>query len=90
MEHGRRRPKAGPLTEALDRFVAGKIKDVAHQINAGRQERLDERALDEVHEENRKLDEFKNRFLPEGADASSFRAEGAATSLIVISAGDLV
>jgi hypothetical protein len=64
VEHGRRRPKPGPLTEALDRFIAEKIKEVSHQINARRQEKLDERHLDEVHEENRKLDEFKNRFLP--------------------------
>src|SRR5262249_49856212 len=65
---GRRRPKPGPLIEALDRFIAEKIKELAHQINAQRQERLDDRALDEVHEENRKLDELKNRFLPYNAD----------------------
>jgi hypothetical protein len=64
VEHGRRRPKPGPLMEALDRFVAEKIRDLAHQINARRKQELDERALDEVHEENRKLDEFKNQFLP--------------------------
>lgn len=64
VEHGRRRPKDGPLVEALDRFIAGKIRELAHQINARRKQELDERALDEVHEENRKLDEFKNRFLP--------------------------
>jgi hypothetical protein len=68
VEHGRRRPKPGPLTEALDRFIAEKIKEVAHQINARRQEKLDDRALDEVHEENRKLDELKNRFLPNAED----------------------
>jgi hypothetical protein len=61
---GRRRPKPGPLIEALDRFCAAKIRELAHQINAQRQEKLDDRALDEVHEENRKLDELKNRFLP--------------------------
>lgn len=64
VEHGRRRPKEGPLVEALDRFVADKIRELAHQINARRKQELDERALDEVHEENRKLDEFKNQFLP--------------------------
>jgi len=64
VEHGRRRPKPGPLVEALDRFIADKIREVAHQINARRQQRLDERALDQVHEENHKLNEFKNQFLP--------------------------
>ena len=64
VEHGRRRPKPGPLTEALDRFIAQKIKQLAHQINAQRQEKQDDRALDEVHEENRRLDELKNQFLP--------------------------
>ncbi|HEX9940742.1 MAG TPA: hypothetical protein VGG03_01900 [Thermoanaerobaculia bacterium] len=64
VEHGRRRPKPGPLVEALDRHIAEKIKEVAHEINARRQQRLDQRALDEVQEENRKLNDFKNRFLP--------------------------
>jgi hypothetical protein len=64
VEHGRRRPKDGPLVEALDRFVSEKIRELAHQINARRKQDLDERALDQVHEENRMLDTFKNRFLP--------------------------
>lgn len=64
VDHGRRRPKDGPLVEALDRFISETIREVAHQINSKRKRELDERALDEVHEENRKLDEFKNRFLP--------------------------
>jgi hypothetical protein len=70
VEHGRRRPKPGPLTEAVDRFIAEQIRELAHQINARRQEKLDENALDEVHEENRKLDEFKNRFLPNYGEGS--------------------
>src|SRR5262249_34161877 len=41
-----------------------KIRELAHQINARRKHELDARALDEVHEENRKLDQLKNRFLP--------------------------
>src|SRR5262249_9600223 len=64
VEHGRRRPKPGPLVESLDRFISAKIREVAQQINAKRQQKLDERALDQVHEENRKLNEFKNKFLP--------------------------
>jgi hypothetical protein len=64
VEHGRRRPKPGPLVEALDQFISRRIRQVARRISAKRQERLDKRALDEVHEENRKLDQFKNQFLP--------------------------
>jgi hypothetical protein len=64
VEHGRRRPKDGPLVEALDRFIHEKIRELAHQINAKRKRELDEEALDQVHEENQMLDTFKNRFLP--------------------------
>jgi hypothetical protein len=70
VEHGRRRPKDGPLIEALDRFIGERIRELAHQINAKRKADLDERALNEVHKENRKLDELKNRFLPNVADGS--------------------
>jgi hypothetical protein len=65
VEHGRRRPKPGPLVEALDSFVAQRIRELALQINATRQEKQDEHELDAVFRENQKLDEFKNRFLPE-------------------------
>lgn len=70
VEHGRRRPKPGPLVEALDHFVAQKIRELAQKINATRQEKQDEHELDEVFRENQKLDEFKNRFLPEYGDGS--------------------
>src|SRR5207237_1405125 len=43
VEHGRRRPKPGPLLEAVDRFAVGKIRELAHQISARRQQKLDER-----------------------------------------------
>lgn len=76
VEHGRRRPKPGPLTEALDHFIAEKIREVAQQINAKRQAKLDERALDEVHEENRKLDEFKNKYLPSHGEGSGAPGNG--------------
>jgi len=75
VEHGRRRPKPGPLIEALDQFIGEKIRDVAQQINSRRQERLDEATLDEVHEENRRLDEFKNRFLPSYGDGSGGKGD---------------
>ena len=64
VEHGRRRPKNGPLVEAVDQFASEKIRELARVINSLRKQELDDRALDEVHRENRKLDEFKNQFLP--------------------------
>lgn len=64
VEHGRRRPKDGPLTEALDQFVAEHIRRLAKQITDRRKRDLDEHGLDQVQEENRKLDRFKNQFLP--------------------------
>jgi hypothetical protein len=70
VEHGRRRPKDGPLVEALDLFVTDRIKELARDISERRSEDLDERALDEVQEENRRLDEFKNRFLDDDGAGS--------------------
>lgn len=67
VEHGRRRPKDGPLIEALDLFMGEKIRELSKIISDRRKQDLDDRALDEVQEENRKLDDFKNRFLsPDG------------------------
>jgi hypothetical protein len=65
VDHGRRRPKDGPLVEAVDLFASEKIKALAREISQRRRENLDEQSLDEVYEENRKLNEFKNRFLTE-------------------------
>ncbi|MFZ1975122.1 MAG: hypothetical protein WAU89_19910 [Candidatus Acidiferrales bacterium] len=76
VEHGRRRPKDGPLVEALDRFITEKIRLLAHEINARRRRELDDKALDEVHKENRKLDEFKNRFLPSFGDGNGGDGDG--------------
>jgi hypothetical protein len=76
VEHGRRRPKDGPLVEALDRFIAEKIRALAHEINARRRQELDEKALDQVHKENRKLDEFKNRFLPSFGEGDGGDGDG--------------
>jgi hypothetical protein len=61
---GRRRPNDGPLIQALDKFIAEKIREVAKAISERRRHEQDQEALDEVHDENRKLDNFKNRFLP--------------------------
>jgi hypothetical protein len=63
---GRRRPNDGPLMEAVDKFIADKIRNLAKAINERRRHEQDQEALDEVHVENRKLDNFKNRFLPSG------------------------
>lgn len=76
VEHGRRRPKDGPVVEALDHFITEKIRLLAHEINAKRRQELDDKALDEVHEENRKLDEFKNRFLPSFGDGAGGDGDG--------------
>jgi hypothetical protein len=73
VEHGRRRPKPGPLVEAVDGYAAEHIRKIAHLISARRQAKLDEHSLDEVLEENRKLDEFKNRFLPSFGDGGGGR-----------------
>ena len=84
VEHGRRRPKDGPLIEAVDRFVGEKIRELARQINDRHKEQLDERSLDEVHEENRKLDEFKNRFLPNIGDGNGARGKSGAGPVTVM------
>src|SRR5258708_172118 len=76
VEHGRRRPKDGPLVEALDRFITEKVRLLAHEINARRRRELDDKALDEVHKENRKLDEFKNRFLPSFGEGGGGDGDG--------------
>lgn len=66
VELGRRRPNPGPLVEAVDLFVAEKLRTLAKEINDLRRHEFDKQALDEVHDENRKLNNFKNRFLPSG------------------------
>jgi hypothetical protein len=76
VEHGRRRPKDGPLVEALDRFISEKIRALAHEINARRRQELDEKALDEVQKENKRLDEFKNKFLPSFGEGGGGDGEG--------------
>jgi hypothetical protein len=63
---GRRRPNDGPLVRAVDRFLAEKIRDLSKAISERRRQEQDQQALDQVHEENLKLDNFKNRFLPSG------------------------
>jgi hypothetical protein len=78
VETGRKRPKNGPLVEALDRFISQKIRDVAKKVNDLRKQVLDDQALEQVQQENRLLDAFKNTFLPSsrGAGGSSGEEEG--------------
>lgn len=66
VDHGRRRPKDGPLMEALDLFIVEQIRQLGQEINECRRRDLDETTLDKVHEDNAKLDRFKNQFLPQG------------------------
>jgi hypothetical protein len=63
-ELGRVRPKEGPLVSAVDLFTAEKIRELAKKINEQRRHELDASLLDDVHRENRLLDQFKNRFMP--------------------------
>lgn len=66
VELGRKRPNDGPLVQAIDIFIAERIRSIAKEINDRRRHDLDQEALDEVHDENRKLNNFKNQFLPTG------------------------
>jgi hypothetical protein len=69
VEHGRRRPKPGPLIDALDTFITERIRELARRVSDLKRQALDDRGLDEVQLENEKLDSFKNKFLP--ADGGS-------------------
>jgi hypothetical protein len=62
--HGRVRPKDGPLVQALDRFATEQIRQLAKQINDRRRHEQDSDELDDIHRENKLLDQFKNKFMP--------------------------
>jgi hypothetical protein len=64
VELGRKRPADGPLTEALDIFIADAIRSLAKAISDSRRRTIDQQSLDEVYKENQALNYFKNRFLP--------------------------
>jgi len=66
VELGRVRPGSGPLMQAVDRFVAEKIRELAKKISDRRRQEQDQESLDEVHVENKLLNDFKNQFLPSG------------------------
>ncbi|HUS13137.1 MAG TPA: hypothetical protein VMZ30_21880 [Pyrinomonadaceae bacterium] len=62
--HGRVRPKDGPLVQAVNRFTTEQIRQLAKQINDRRRHEQDSDELDDIHKENKILDEFKNKFMP--------------------------
>lgn len=64
VSHGRSRPTDGPLMEALDTFMADRLRELAGEINSRRRHEMDEDALDKVHRENQAIDRWKNQFLP--------------------------
>jgi hypothetical protein len=68
---GRKRPNDGPLIQALDLFISEKIRALAKEISDRKRQELDEQKLDEVHQENRVLNSFKNQFLPSGGIGSN-------------------
>lgn len=65
---GRDRPNEGPLLTVLNDYTSEKICELAEEINKIRKQKLDERILDEVHEENILLDNWKNKILTEISD----------------------
>src|SRR5262249_17857485 len=77
---GRVRPVDGPLVNALDRFIGGRIRSLAREISDRRRQEQDQGQLDEIHAENRLLDRFKNQFLSSagigGAGGSGTQGEG--------------
>jgi hypothetical protein len=74
---GRTRPNDGPLVQALDSFVADKIRSVARQIYDLRRHEHTKETLDAIQEENEKLDQWKNRFLPSGGEGDGGGGTGA-------------
>jgi hypothetical protein len=73
---GRIRPNEGPLLEAVDAFIADKLRAVAKQISDQRRHEYNEETLDAVHEDNRKLDLWKNNFLPNMGEGDGGGREG--------------
>jgi hypothetical protein len=65
---GRVRPNDGPLMIALDEFIADHIRDLSAEINAERVVDLGEEELEELQRENKRLDDWKNQFLPSGGE----------------------
>ena len=73
---GRDRPNEGPLLIALNAFVHDKIIELAKEINKKREQHFDDNYLDEVHEENKLLDRWKNKILSEIVEGITGPSEG--------------
>lgn len=73
---GRDRPNEGPLLNVLNAFVCDKIIELAKDINEKREQDLDDTVLDEVHEENKLLDRWKNKILAEIVEGITGPSEG--------------
>lgn len=66
---GRERPNPGPLLSALNIFIADNICQLAEEVNERYEQDLDEKVLDDIHEENKFLDKWKNKFFSEIAES---------------------
>lgn len=62
---GRSRPTPGELVYAVDSFLAEHIKTLARKINETRVMQQDEEILDDIHQDNKFLNDLKNEFMPE-------------------------
>src|SRR6266508_2866944 len=81
---GRVRPNDGPLMTALDAFIAEQIRDLADEIHDERVHDLSEEELEDLEKENKRLDDWKNRFLPSGGESGQgFGAGGGNGGIIV-------
>ena len=87
---GRTRPNDGPLVEAVDLFTAEKIRAVARQIYELRRHEHTAETLEAIQEENQKLDQWKNRFLPTGGEGDGGGGTGAGSGGGVVRSGGTV
>ncbi len=63
-------------SEILETDFWVQYNELAHEIDARRRKELDDKALDEVQKENKRLDEFKNKFLPSFGEGGGGDGEG--------------
>jgi hypothetical protein len=65
------------LVQAVDVFVTRKVRELAKEINERRRHRQDNDQLDQVLQENKLLNKFKDKFMPtEGSDGNGNRGSG--------------
>lgn len=73
---GRKRPNDGPLIEALDIFIAEKMKEISKKINDKMKKEINKESLDEISKENEFFNQWKNQFLPSGGPEKGVNGEG--------------